>query len=201
MLGFAILDRAPDTAEVVVWLTTKLKDARVDHTNAVVVSLDNDPEALRKIHGLTRDRVVMLTPGTTKDGLPLSAETLSPSALDLLVDETATHREDIIAAVKEYRRHARKPAIKLPDFPRLCVTYDFSTDASQVEQALSLADLVAQLWSQWLATDEERRRRTKDRDRVTPWMMPEEMNQPGLVLFPPAFGALLRPQPLEPYRA
>ena len=66
MLGFAALDHQPG-GPVAVWLVSRTDSAEASSTNAVVVDPD-DPEAVRKVHGLTRDRVVVLTPGSTDEG-------------------------------------------------------------------------------------------------------------------------------------
>ena len=69
MLGFAAVDRRPDT--VAIWLVSRTDPDEASSTNAVVVDLA-DEHALKKVHSLTRDRVVISTPGSDLSGLPIS---------------------------------------------------------------------------------------------------------------------------------
>jgi hypothetical protein len=65
-------------------------------------------------------------------------------------------------------------------------------------RALSVANYVASVWMAWLATDEQRVRRTIDpRTGEPPWIMPEGLADPVLVEFPPEFADLAKPEPMS----
>jgi hypothetical protein len=63
MLGFAIVDRQPAASSTAVWLTCHIEGSRVNHTNAVVISHDDERHDA-KVRALTIDRAVVLTHGT-----------------------------------------------------------------------------------------------------------------------------------------
>ena len=69
MLGFAAVDRRSET--VAIWLVSRTDPTEASSTNAVVVDLA-DEHALKKVHSLTRERVVIATPGSDLTGLPIS---------------------------------------------------------------------------------------------------------------------------------
>jgi hypothetical protein len=54
------------------------------------------------------------------------------------------------------------------------------------------------VWSAWLATEEQRVRRTiNPRTGTPPWIMPEALGSPALAEFPPKFGQLVKPEPVS----
>ncbi|GAB95324.1 hypothetical protein BJY21_003258 [Kineosphaera limosa] len=200
MQGFAVLDRQPASAVVVVWQTTRVAPSRAAHANAVSVDLDSDAEGLRKVHSLTRDFAVLATEGSDLRGLPLAARQLTSADLELLVRETTERRIAIQGAVRDYIARTRRRAAVVPTFPEL-ISVATPCRGTPVERTLRLANNLAQLWSQWLATDEERRRRTVDSRGVTPWMMPEGLDSPAHAIFPRQFGMLIEPQPWGAFSA
>jgi hypothetical protein len=65
-------------------------------------------------------------------------------------------------------------------------------------RALSTADYVAEVWSGWLATEEQRLRRITDpRTGASPWIMPESLCSPEPADFPRGFGRQVQPEPLK----
>ena len=77
MLGFAAVDRRSET--VAIWLISRTDTAEASSTNAVVVDLA-DEHALKKVHSLTRDRIVIATPGSDLTGLPVACACLLDEA-------------------------------------------------------------------------------------------------------------------------
>jgi hypothetical protein len=60
-----------------------------------------------------------------------------------------------------------------------------------------VANYVRDAWEAWLATDEQRVRRTiNPRTGKPPWIMPEEMGSTAPADFPPEFGQLVLSEPL-----
>ncbi len=202
MQGFAVLDRQADTATAAVWLTSRTASG-VDHTNAVVIDLESDPDALRKVHALTRDRVLLLTDGSSTDGLPVSTEPLSLTTLQELADAATALHEQIVAAIREYGRTTGNKNLVTPQLDPTPTAADFApTEDTPAHRALATANYVARLWRYWLSVDEQRRRRTvRPQSGESPWIMPEELGSPTLADFPADFRACLHPEPLEPFNA
>lgn len=192
MLGFAIVDRQSNSAATAVWLTSR-EGARVNHTNAVVIP-HSDERHDAKVRALTLDRAAVLTIDTVspaKFACPLTV-----GDFDGLIDETAVHQQRISQAIAEYKARMRNKTLVLPDFPATPRLNAAERDEPAL-RALSVANYVASVWRAWLATDEQRVRRTTDpRSGARPWIMPEELGQPHLAVFPPKFAARMRPEPL-----
>ena len=195
MLGFAAVDRRSET--VAIWLISRTDPTEASSTNAVVVDL-TDEHALRKVHSLTRERVVITTPGSDLAGLPISNG--HPAALlGEFIDATRTHQRAIVEAVRSYAASRRGQKLVEPTFPaepQLPETWP----ATCQDRALELAGLVGRAWTNWLASDGERlRRTTQPRTGRTPWIMPGELNQPELLALPPALAEKFRPEPVGPF--
>jgi hypothetical protein len=195
MLGFAIVDRQPAATATAVWLTSHIGGSRVNHTNAVVIAHDDERHDA-KVRALTIDRAVVLTGGTAPP-LPFM-HALGVDAFDVLVDETSAHQQLITDAVTDYAARTRSQNLVMPDFrkerPRL--TMDERNEPAY--RALSVANYVARAWEAWLATDEQRVRRTiNPRTKAPPWIMPKELGDPMLAVFPPKFAELARPEPIS----
>ncbi|MFD7843608.1 hypothetical protein ACFV4K_11840 [Nocardia sp. NPDC059764] len=192
MLGFAIVDRQPDTDTTAVWLTSRTGTTRVNNTNAVVLSHD-DPDYDTKVRALTADRSVVLTAGTVP---PINfTNAVHIGAFDDLIERTAIHRDRICDAINDYNSHHRKDLV-IPSFQPPPVLAPPKENEPQY-RALSVANYVAQAWAAWLFTDEQRHRRTvAPKTGDTPWIMPEELNSPTIAALPHEFVDQVQPEPL-----
>lgn len=194
MLGFAIVDRQPASDATAVWLTTRVEDTRANHTNAVVMANDDERYA-DKIWALTADRAVVLTDGTSPPATfenPLTVESFAR-----LISEALDYQKRIGDAVAA----ARTPKRKLvdPDFPRTIPELVPDERDEPQFRALAAANYIANVWSFWLLIDEQRVRRTTDaRTGKPPGLMPPELGDLTLSMFPPAFGTLVKPEPVRP---
>ena len=83
-------------------------------------------------------------------------------------------------------------------FPPAPSAEDFSPDQDTASRrAFVLANYVGRVWGSWLKTDDERRKRTvQPKTGVTPWIMPECMNEQSTPDFPSGFAARVIEQPL-----
>lgn len=193
MLGFAVVDRQPSAGETAIWLTTHVGGTTVQHTNAVVISHDDDRYE-KKVHALTAGRAVVLTEGTTAGKLFRHAVTAS--YLDDLVSETAARRQLVEKAITEYAARTKNKNLVVPDYPSP-PTPPTEKPAEPQLRCLACANYVATVWSGWLLTEEQRLRRTTDpRTGKAPWIMPEELANPDVAELPPAFSEQLQPEPL-----
>jgi hypothetical protein len=147
------------------------------------------------VRNLTADRAVVLTNGSTPP-LPF-AHALSVDAFDGLLDETSGHQQLIADAVAGYAARTKNRNLTTPEFsaaPQLKID---SRD-EPAYRTLSVANYVAAVWSAWLATDEQRVRRTiNPRTGTPPWIIPEALGSPALAEFPPKFGQLVKPEPVS----
>ena len=191
LLGFAIVDRQSNAGTTAVWLTSR-EGARVSHTNAVLIAHDDDRHDA-KVRALTADRVVVLTDGTRPPVQFVHA--FDVREFDGLIEETLTHQQRISQAITDYKMRTRNKNLVTPNFPAepKLSTAKYDEPASR---ALAVADYVAAVWMAWLASDEQRLRRTTDpRTGNTPWIMPEELGDPALAAFPPEFAGRVKPEP------
>jgi hypothetical protein len=198
MMGIATVDRIMGEAFVAIWLTNRSAALEATHGNAVVIDLVNDPDAIEKVRSLTRLYAVLVTNGTDTDGLPIEGQPLTVSDIDAWVAETEAHQQAIEAAVDDYKRRTRQKGLVPPTFPVSPSWADFTpSENTPGKRALATANYVARVWTNWLKTDEERRRRTvQPKTGKTPWIMPEELNQAEVAEFPSAFAARVQSQPL-----
>ena len=189
MLGFAIVDRQPKASATAVWLTGR-EGSRVSHTNAVVIAYD-DERYDDKVWALTADRAVVLTNGTEP---PMRFEhALDIELFDGFVDETEARQQLIAEIVTEYAEQAKNSNLVVPEFTSARPTLRIDDRDEPQYRALSVANYIAAVWSVWLDTDEQRLRRTvQPRTGKTPWIMPEALNSPDLIEFPPEFGKLVQ---------
>lgn len=194
MLGFAIVDRQPSGVATAVWLTTHVGGTTVQHTNAVVIDQDDD-EYEKKICALTADRIVVLTEGSAADRLFEHA--LGVDAFDELIAETTARQLLIEKAITDYMAKSKYKNLVIPYFPASPML-PAETRAEPQHRALAVANYVAAVWSGWLATEEQRLRRTTDpRTGASPWIMPEELAAQEVAEFPPAFAGCVRSEPLR----
>ena len=155
MLGFAAVDRRSET--VAIWLVSRTDPTEASSTNAVVVDLA-DEHALKKVHSLTRERVVITTPGSDLTGLPISDG--HPTALlGEFIDATRTHQRAIVEAVRSYAASRKGQKLVEPTFPAEPQLPENWPETCQ-DRALELAGLVGRAWTNWLVSDGERLRRT-----------------------------------------
>ena len=201
MQGFAVIDSQPGSSIVAIWHTTRVGGATVEHTNAVALDLDCDPDALQKAHSLTRDRAVLLTEGSTADRLPVEGQTLTVQDLDRLRTATREHQERISAAVEDYIQRTKKRTIVRANFAQAETRPRGDSPDTPTDRALHAANDLAIAWRRWLATDDERRRRTADGNGTSPWMMPPELGATELVELPPEFAARINVQPVDAFNA
>lgn len=197
MRGIATIDRQPDSDNIAIWVTSRT-DMQAGHTNAVTIDLTADPRAMDKVRSLTRCSAVLLTEGSTADGLPIDGEPLTSADVEALVTEIEAQRVAITDAVQEYKRRSRSKTLTEPEFQSLPSPDSFHPkDDTAKSRAFALANLLQKLWTEWLRTDEERKRRTvQPRTGKTPWVMPEHLNAPTVPDFPAKFAERVHEQPL-----
>jgi hypothetical protein len=193
--SFAVIDNQPGSSAIATWVVARLEPFLVQNTNAVLVDTQTDVDALVKVRLLTRSRIVMLTEGSTPEGLPLDGAALSIVELGVLIAETERLQEQIIEAIEAY---AWRPSLKTgappksrrnivpPRFPPGPTTVGLrSHEDSPVGRALATANLLRAAWSTWLETEEERRRRCATTDGII-WMLPDDLREACTRAFPPA---------------
>ncbi|MCL8251375.1 hypothetical protein AERO_08260 [Aeromicrobium fastidiosum] len=141
VLGFATVDYRADSHAAAVWVTHRTSATVASHGNAVTIDLAEDPDGLRKIHSLTRDCLVVLTEGSTVEGLPLSARPMT-------LKDIEAFKSDVAALQAELR---------ILDGPPIADLAEPSED-NATQRAFQTANYVARVWSEWLRTDNRRRR-------------------------------------------
>jgi len=193
--SFAVIDNKAGSSIIATWVVARLEPLVVRNTNAVVVDMQTERDALAKVRLLTRSRIVVLTDGSTLEGLPLDFAPLSTEDVGELIAETGRLQALIGDAVEAY---AWRPSLKtgaLPTSRRNIVPPRFPTGPTTVElrshedspvgRALATANLLRAAWSTWLETEEERRRRCAITDGNI-WMLPDDMREPCMRALPPA---------------
>lgn len=201
MRGFVTIDCQPGSGLMALWTTSCIESVPA-HVNAVVIDQQEDPDVLWKVRTLTRDAAVVMTDGSDPSGLPLDETPHGIEAIAALADHALALQRRILDAVEAF---AKRPSAKTgapPNSPRKIVYPDFEpvpemgqfapTSTTTQHRALAAANYVRALWSYWIATDEQRRRRTRSPKGVSPWMMPADLGGPGLELLPVGFLAELR---------
>ena len=198
MRGIATIDRRLNSDIIAIWQTSAVEPLRADHVNAVLIDLASDPEAIKKVRSLTRDCGVLLTDGSSIDGLPLVGEPLTIADIEDLVSETESHQEAVLAAIADYKRRTGSFSLKDPVFPMSPKAANhLPSEDVPAQRALATASFLARAWTVWLRSDEERRRRTvRPKTGETPWIMPAELNSPDVATFPAPFMALINVKPL-----
>lgn len=197
MFKIATIDRQPGSEIVAVWLTYRT-DLNADHGNAVVIDTANDPDAMEKVRSLTRSAAVLITDGTVLDGLPIEGEPLTVSDITALLTEVEATERSILDAITAYKKRTRSSSLIEPTFPSAPSVDRLKPERDDAPaRALATADYMRRVWSVWLRTDEERRRRTiQPRTGQTPWIMPDSMNAPTVSDFPTGFASHLHQQAL-----
>lgn len=189
MLGFAIVDRQPAADTTAVWLTSRTDTTIVRNTNAVVIPHD-DPDYDSKVQWLIKGRSVVLTEGTTPQ--PCFENAVEVDFFDGLVKLTIAYQERICQAVDDYSRRQRSKLV-VPVFQPVPQLAAAAQDEPRF-RALAVANYVGNVWTAWLFTEEQRLRRTVNpRTGETPWIMPEDLNNPAIAIFPAEFSDRVRP--------
>lgn len=194
MLGFAIVDRQPKAESTAVWLTCRLERSGVNHTNAVVIAHDDDKHD-QKVWNLTADRAVVLTDGTKP---PIKFEhPLAIGAFDGLIDETFELQQRILKAIADHAKRTKNKNLVAPVFAGTRAELRPDARDEPAYRALSAANYVRDAWEAWLATEEQRVRRTVNpRTGKPPGVMPDELGSSELADFPAVFGKLVQPESL-----
>ena len=197
MRGIATIDRQPGSDTIAVWITSQ-GALRAQNGNAVVIDAARDPEAMEKVRSLTRCCAVLVTEGSVLGGVPVQGDSLTPADISALVECTKEHQQAILDAIAEFKRGGGSKAHKEPTFPEPSSADDFvPSEDTPSQRAFTTANYIGTAWTAWLQTDEEHRRRTaRPKTGDTPCMMPNEMNSPKVVVFPPAFAAKVHEQAL-----
>ncbi|NKY44310.1 hypothetical protein [Nocardia cerradoensis] len=189
MLGFAIVDRQPAADATAVWLTSRTDTTIVRNTNAVVIPHD-DPDHDSKVQWLISERSVVLTEETTP--LPPFENAVQVELFEVLVKSTTAHQERICRAVDDYSRRQRSKLV-VPVFQPVPELAAAAQDEPRF-RALAVANYIGNVWTAWLFTEEQRLRRTVNpRTGETPWIMPEDLNDPAIAIFPAEFSDRVRP--------
>lgn len=121
MLSLVTIDRQPGSSVVAIWVSARSGGGRVvqesdeepdgrprgntlrpQNVNAVVIDLREEPDAITKVRSLTRSSVLILTPGSNLEGLPVDGEPLEISDFDALLDETELQQCRILDALDVY---------------------------------------------------------------------------------------------------
>ena len=196
MLGFAVVDSQPSSDATAVWLTSRVASDRTDHTNAVTLAND-DPDKERKFESLLAGRIVLLTPGSKTPAVVSNAATVE--ALETFREEIEQLQSRIVEAVTNYSEHTRSKNLVRPTFSPTPSTRDLDLSGrSPAHRALATANLVGGLWTCWLKTEEQRRRRSIDPKKGTsPWIMPDDMSAVDVAELPPSLSDETRPQPVS----
>lgn len=170
-------------------------DPPLGHGFDAVVVRYYDTRQDRKVHALTADRCVVLTPGSVPTR-PFQ-HAIELDAVDALVTETAHHQQHMIDAITAYSvAHTRSRDLVVPDFPSAPQPPHYDPDDPK-PSALRAADYAAGAWSAWLATEEQRRRRAVNpRTGASPWIMPPDLASTVIADLPPAFAEQAQPEPL-----
>lgn len=186
MQGFATIDRPSDTNRLLIWLTKRVEPLRADNVNAVSIDLATDARAMDKASSLMRHCALLVTDGSSLDGLPICGEPLTATDIADLVRATEKHQRAIVEAVRDYRGRTRSSGIREPIFSASATYKQVGpADDESARRALSVANYAGRAWTDWLRTEEERRRRTvRPRDGGSPWMMPDGLSSPTVAVLP-----------------
>ncbi|MDR2973471.1 MAG: hypothetical protein LBV00_01980 [Propionibacteriaceae bacterium] len=208
--GIVTIDRLPNSTQMAVWVSSRIRNASADaemnatgkatgtsvsNVNAVVIEMA-DPSISEKIHSLILHSIVVLTTGSTPDGLGIDGEALSPDDFEALADETEEQQGRILHALEVYAKtnpktgavlKKPKPITRPTWSPRPLIEYFRPREDTPAQRALSTANYICAMWEYWLSTDEERRTRVESPRRMTP-----ELSSPIVPDFPPQFRAFLQ---------
>jgi hypothetical protein len=196
MLGFAVVDSQPGSDATAVWLTSRVAPDRADHTNAVTLASDDSDQG-RKFRSLVADRIVLLTPGSEAPCALSNVATIE--MLETVTEEIELLQSRIVEAVANYSERTRSKNLVRPTFDVAPSPRDLDlSGGSPALRALATANLLGRLWTCWLRTEEQRRRRSFDPKKGTsPWIMPDDMSAVDVAELPPSLSDEERPQPVS----
>ena len=185
MRGIATIDWQPDADAAAVWVTSRT-GLNVGHHNAVTVDFAADSDAERKVHQLTRSSWVLLTDGSVLPEDFIVGDALRVADLHDWIGETLALQEAVRQAIAAYKKRTRSASMTDPVFVAPPEADVFITDNDSPKgRTFGTANFLQRVWSQWLRTDEERRRRTvQPRTGASPWVMPAELNADTVADFP-----------------
>ncbi len=199
MLSFAVVDNL-DWPIVAIWIVGRVTPVDAASVNAVVVDVDEDPNADDKLRSLTQGRVTVLTNGSTAGPLPMVGRMLVLSDLASLAVATSVQQERILEAVRAFAARPDAKTGRLPKTPRKIVVPEFNAIPIAADfppradtppcRALAAANYLAALWSLWLQTEDERRRRASTANG-DPWMMPDGLADRQIAELPSEFAEAL----------
>lgn len=204
VLSFAVVDNV-DWPIVATWIVSRVTPTEAASVNAVVLDTQADPRADQKLRALTRGRAAVLTAGSARAGLPLTGDVLSVMDLARLAAATEAQQERVLEAVRAFALRPNPKTGKVPKAPRKIVLPEFPTSPRESDfspqegtppgRALAAANYLARVWSIWLQTEEDRRRRAFN-SRGEPWMMPDHLADPEIAELPREFAETLSFQPV-----
>lgn len=197
MRWIATVDRQRGAEEVAVWVTSNTPGDRAMNVNAVVMNF-HDPDTIGKFGSLTRGRVLLLTDGTSLEGLPFEGEPISAADLERLLDEVSDHQAAVLSAIADYKNRTKSRSLVDPMFPSRPSRDRFAqVEDSPPARAIALANFAGAAWTAWLQTDAERIKRTvQPKTGLTPWIMPADACDQETPDFPPEFSATLEAKAL-----
>ncbi len=189
MRGFAVIDLQPDDAQIAVWIVSKSEPAGAGNSNAVVLGR-GVPEVPSAVRSLTRLQAVVVTEGSTVDGLPVDGAPLTTKDLQDLLEETSHVREEVLRVARFLRR--KPPAflpLPNPGFFRI-------SDDTAAQRALQTANFLGRAWSAWLDTDQHRRRYRADSKVKAAGLLSADLDDAEPMILPPGFQSRVIAQPL-----
>lgn len=180
MQAFAVIDNRQDNDKVAVWIVSKQPPAGAGNTNAVVMDR-TDSKVQGAVRSLTRSGAILVTEGSSLDGLPVDGRALTMTDVSDLIEETSKVREHILDLVRYLRR---KPPtfVPMPSLDHIQPAEDTPT-----QRALQTANFLARVWTAWLDTDQQRRRYAADPKTKDFGRLPDDLSGPQALDFPPGF--------------
>jgi hypothetical protein len=190
MRGFTVIDNRSDDDQIAVWVVSRVSPTAAGNSNAVSMVRSHDAAVQRAVRSLTRNQAILVTEGSTLDGLPVDSKALTVADVRDLIDETSAIREQILSLVQYLRR---KPPIfvSIPDAERF-----HPTEHTAQQRAPQAANLLGRVWTAWLDTDLRRRAYSADPRAADFGRLSGGLSSLDPMLFPPSFGSRIHAEPL-----
>lgn len=171
-----------EDGKVAVWCLAMTGPSSVDAVNAVVADVDDLPTITAVLHR----QVVVGAGGAVPEELSgdhiLSTDDVA-AALDAA---TSDLQQEILAAISAHEDRKRTRLVR-PDWVRRPPTELGAVPTDLVRSTLAHANLLKARWQEWLDTEKQRLRRSRNpRTGETPHIMPEELSMPAVRPLPPA---------------